>query len=99
MQPHVRHMSTPSYVASPRSRSTPAGTYPSTGDANGAHIRASRGHQVLVDGETVGIWRRSHGRVAVEPWRRLTHRQRDAVAAEAESLLSPGRSKAGAPST
>jgi hypothetical protein len=61
-----------------------------TGDANGAPVRASRGHRVLVDGETVGIWRRSHDRVAVEPWRRLTHRQRDAVAPEAGSLLLPG---------
>jgi hypothetical protein len=40
--------------------------------------------------EIVEIWQRSHGRVAVEPWRRVTHRQCDAVAAEAESLLFAG---------
>ena len=45
---------------------------------------------VLVEGEIVGTWRRDQGTVTVRPWRRLTRVERDAVAAEAESLPVPG---------
>ena len=45
---------------------------------------------VLVEGELVGTWRRDQGTVTVRPWRRLTRVERDAVAAEAESLPLPG---------
>lgn len=44
---------------------------------------------VLVEGDIVGIWRRSGGVVTVEPWRRLTKAQRLAVEAEAASLPLP----------
>ena len=44
---------------------------------------------LLVDGEIVGTWRRSVGNVTIQAWRRLTRAQRDAVAAEAESLPIP----------
>ena len=45
---------------------------------------------VLVVGELVGTWRRSGAEMVVEPWRRLSPDERDAVAAEAESLPLPG---------
>jgi hypothetical protein len=45
---------------------------------------------VLVEGEIVGIWRRAEGDVTIQPWRRLTREERDALAAEAESLPLPG---------
>jgi hypothetical protein len=41
---------------------------------------------VLVDGEVVGTWRRAGPLVAIEPWRRLSRSERDAVEAEALSL-------------
>jgi hypothetical protein len=41
---------------------------------------------VLVDGEIAGTWRRANEKVSIDPWRRLTRTQRDAVVAEAESL-------------
>ena len=41
-------------------------------------------------GEIVGTWRRDQGTVTVRPWRRLNRVERDAVAAEAESLPLPG---------
>jgi hypothetical protein len=44
---------------------------------------------VLVDGETVGTWRRSLGTVTIQAWGRLTRTARDAVAAEAASLPLP----------
>lgn len=44
---------------------------------------------VLVDGETVGTWRRAGGNVTIQTWRRLARAQRDAVAAEAASLPLP----------
>lgn len=44
---------------------------------------------VLVDGETVGTWRRAGGNVTIQTWRRLTRAQREAVAAEAASLPLP----------
>jgi hypothetical protein len=45
---------------------------------------------VLVDGELVGTWRRAHANLAIEPWRRLTPPERDAVEAEAVGLPLPG---------
>jgi hypothetical protein len=45
---------------------------------------------VLVDGELVGTWRRAHADLTVQPWRRLTPAQRDALAAEAAGLPLPG---------
>lgn len=44
---------------------------------------------VLVDGEVVGTWRRDGANVSIAPWRRLTRAERDAVAAEVESLPLP----------
>jgi DNA glycosylase AlkZ-like len=41
---------------------------------------------VLVSGEIVGTWRRAQARLSIEPWRRLTRPERDAVEAEARSL-------------
>ena len=45
---------------------------------------------VLVAGEIVGTWRRAGAIVTIQSWRRLTGKERDAVAAEAESLPLPG---------
>jgi len=45
---------------------------------------------VLVDGEIVGTWRRAEGDVTIQAWRRLTRRERDALAREAASLPLPG---------
>jgi hypothetical protein len=45
---------------------------------------------VLVKGEIVGTWRRAHAAMTVEPWRRLSRAERDAVVAEAEALPLPG---------
>jgi Winged helix DNA-binding domain len=45
---------------------------------------------VLVAGEIVGTWRRADTVMTVQPWRRLSRAERDAVAAEAESLPLPG---------
>jgi hypothetical protein len=42
-----------------------------------------------VSGEVVGIWRRGGTLVDVEPWRRITRAQREAVEAEARSLPLP----------
>jgi hypothetical protein len=44
---------------------------------------------LLVDGEVVGIWRRAAATMTIQPWRRLSRGQRDAVAAEAASLPLP----------
>jgi hypothetical protein len=44
---------------------------------------------VLVDGEIVGIWRRTQHEVSIESWRRLSRPARDAVEAEATSLPLP----------
>lgn len=48
---------------------------------------------LLVDGEIAGTWRRAEAVVSVRPWRPLSAGQRDAVAAEAESLPLPGIEK------
>jgi hypothetical protein len=45
---------------------------------------------VLVGGEIVGTWRRAQADLSVQPWRRLTRTERDAVEAEAQSLPLPG---------
>ena len=45
---------------------------------------------VLVEGEVVGTWRRAQAVVTVEPWRKFTAAQRDAIEAEAVSMPLPG---------
>jgi Winged helix DNA-binding domain len=45
---------------------------------------------VVVSGEIVGTWRRAQAKLTIEPWRRLTRAERDAVEAEAQSLPLPG---------
>jgi hypothetical protein len=45
---------------------------------------------LLVEGETVGTWRRAEHALTIQPWRRLSRAQRDAVEAEAGSLPLPG---------
>jgi hypothetical protein len=45
---------------------------------------------LLVDGEIAGTWRRAGTVMTVQPWRQLSPAERDAVAAEAESLPLPG---------
>ena len=45
---------------------------------------------LLVDGETVGTWRRAEHVVTIQPWRRLSPAQRTAVEGEAASLPLPG---------
>jgi hypothetical protein len=45
---------------------------------------------VLVAGEIVGTWRRAKADLSVQPWRRLTRAERDAVEAEAQALPLPG---------
>ena len=50
---------------------------------------------LLVDGEVVGTWRRTEAVVTVDPWRRLSRAQRDALDAEAASLPVPDSATAG----
>jgi hypothetical protein len=45
---------------------------------------------LLVEGETVGTWRRAEHVLTIQPWRRLSRAQREAVEAEASSLPLPG---------
>ena len=45
---------------------------------------------LLVSGEIAGVWRRSATEVSIEPWRRLSSVEREAVEAEAVSLPLPG---------
>jgi hypothetical protein len=45
---------------------------------------------VLVRGELAGTWRRAQAEVVIQPWRRLSRAQRDAVEAAAASLPLPG---------
>jgi hypothetical protein len=45
---------------------------------------------LLVGGQVAGTWRRADATMTVRPWRRLLPAERDAVAAEAESLPLPG---------
>jgi len=44
---------------------------------------------LLVDGETVGTWRRAGHVFAIQPWHRLSHAQRNAIEAEATSMPLP----------
>jgi hypothetical protein len=44
---------------------------------------------LLVEGETVGTWRRAGHVLTIQPWRRLSHAQRNAVEAEATSMPLP----------
>ena len=45
---------------------------------------------LLMAGEIAGTWRRAGALLTVQPWRRLSPAEQDAVAAEAESLPLPG---------
>jgi Winged helix DNA-binding domain len=45
---------------------------------------------LLLGGEIAGTWRRADTVLKVQPWRRLSPAERDAVTAEAESLPLPG---------
>lgn len=45
---------------------------------------------LLVEGETAGIWRRAGHVLTIQPWRRLSRAQRNAVEAEAASMPLPG---------
>jgi hypothetical protein len=45
---------------------------------------------VLSGGEIVGTWRRAERDITIQPWGRLTRKERDALVAEAESLPLPG---------
>jgi hypothetical protein len=45
---------------------------------------------LLVGGEISGTWRRAGATATVTPWRRLSSAERDAVAAEAQTLPLPG---------
>ena len=45
---------------------------------------------LLVSGELAGSWRRADTVLTVQPWRRLSGAERDAVSAEAEALPLPG---------
>ncbi len=45
---------------------------------------------LLVGGEVVGTWRRAQESVTLQPWRRLSRAERDAVVEEAASLPLPG---------
>ena len=45
---------------------------------------------LLVDGEVTGTWRRAGAVLVVQPWRRLSAAERNAVEAEAASLPLPG---------
>jgi hypothetical protein len=45
---------------------------------------------LLLEGETAGTWRRAEHVLTIQPWRRLSRAQREAVEAEAGSLPLPG---------
>ncbi len=45
---------------------------------------------VLVNGEIVGVWRRSTGEVSIDTWRRLLPAEWEAIEAEALALPLPG---------
>jgi hypothetical protein len=45
---------------------------------------------VMLDGELVGTWRRAGRDMTVQPWRRISPAERDAITAEADSLPLPG---------
>jgi hypothetical protein len=43
-----------------------------------------------MNGEIVGVWRRSGGEVSISMWRRLSAKEREAVEAEAVGSPIPG---------
>jgi DNA glycosylase AlkZ-like len=45
---------------------------------------------VLVGGEIAGTWRRAQAKLSIDPWRRLSRAEREAVETEAQSLPLPG---------
>jgi hypothetical protein len=45
---------------------------------------------VLIDGELSGTWRRADRDITIQPWRRLTALEQEAIRAEAASLPLPG---------
>ena len=45
---------------------------------------------LLIGGEVAGTWRRADTAMTVQPWRRLSRAERDAIAAEADTLPIPG---------
>jgi hypothetical protein len=45
---------------------------------------------LLVEGETLGTWRRASHVLKIQPWRRLSRAQQQAVEAEAASMPLPG---------
>jgi hypothetical protein len=45
---------------------------------------------LLVDGGLAGTWRRADATMTIQPWRPLSPRERDVVAAEAAALPLPG---------
>jgi hypothetical protein len=45
---------------------------------------------LLVEGETAGVWRRAGNVLTIQPWRRLSDAQRQAVEVEGASLPLPG---------
>ncbi|HUG74620.1 MAG TPA: crosslink repair DNA glycosylase YcaQ family protein [Acidimicrobiia bacterium] len=49
---------------------------------------------LVVDGEVMGVWRRSGEKLTIEPWASLPADTREAVEAEAESLPLPGLTRA-----
>jgi hypothetical protein len=49
---------------------------------------------ILIDGDVAGTWRRAGVLLTIEPWRRMSKKERDAVEAEAHSLPLPdGRAR------
>ncbi len=48
---------------------------------------------LLIEGETAGTWRRAEHVLTIQPWRRLSRAERQAVEAEAASLPLPGISR------
>ena len=45
---------------------------------------------VLVAGEIAGTWRRAQAKLTIDPWRRFSRLEREAVELEAHSLPLPG---------
>ncbi len=43
-----------------------------------------------MNGEVAGTWRRTQEKVTVQLWGRLSHRAREAIVTEAETLPLPG---------
>ena len=45
---------------------------------------------VLVNGEIVGVWRRTAGQISIDAWRRFSKAEWEAIESEASSLPLPG---------